>query len=57
MEVRDHVLSLVQNDTDMLEALEAMVGITPEMIAAAHEEWSKKPAKHDDVVEITPDSA
>jgi len=53
MELRDHILSLVQNDGDKLEALEAMVGITPEMIAAAHEEWSKKPAKQDDVVEVT----
>jgi len=55
MEVKDHILALVQNDADKLEALEAMVGITPDMIAAAHDEWSKKPSKQDDsIVEITP---
>jgi len=59
-ELRDHMLAFVQNDGDKLEALEAMVGITPDMITMARNRWNKEvPAKQqeDTVVEVTGETA
>jgi len=49
-ELRDHMLAFVQNDGDKLEALEAMVGITPDMINMARDRWAKIPPKQEEPI-------
>jgi hypothetical protein len=56
MELKDSVLAVKDMDDVKLQTLEAMVGITPDMIEAAKRRWDEERAKQngDSVVEVTP---
>lgn len=58
--IKDSILNIPGMDDLKLQTLEAMVGITPEMVAAANQKWNKEAeearakATDDAVVEVTP---
>jgi len=56
--LKDAVMQVLGNDPMKLQTLESMVGITPEMIAMAHQQWAKDEAEAarmgDSVVEVRP---
>jgi len=53
--IKDSILKVPDMDDLKLQTLEAMVGITPEMIDAANKKWDEERAKanNDSVVEVT----
>jgi len=56
MAIKDSLLKVPEMDDLKLQTLEAMVGITPAMIAAANKKWDEErnKANGDSIVEVTP---
>jgi len=48
--IRDSILAIKGVTPEQLQALEAMVGITPEMISKAKTRWAEEQAKMGDAV-------